>query len=112
SGGQWQKIAIARSLYKKDSVLIIFDEPTSSMDPLSENRFMNIISNFFDDKLIIFITHHLYITSIEDEVIYIKNGRIREDGTHIELMNVKEKYCELYKDETSLIKNKEFRILS
>ena len=106
SGGQWQKIAIARALYKKDSDLIIFDEPTSSMDPLSENRFMNIISNFFNDKIIIFITHHLKITSLVDEVIYIENGTILEHGSHKELMNLKGKYYELYNYEISLMKNK------
>lgn len=106
SGGQWQKIAIARALYKKDSDLIIFDEPTSSMDPLSENRFMDIISNFFNDKIIIFITHHLKITSLVDEVIYIENGTILEHGSHKELMNLKGKYYELYNYEISLMKNK------
>lgn len=105
SGGQWQKIAIARALYKKDSELIIFDEPSSFMDPMSENNFIYMISKFFDDKIIIFITHHLKITSLVDEIIYMENGKIIECGSHKSLMEKKGKYYELYNYEVSMMKD-------
>lgn len=104
SGGQWQKITIARALYNKNCKLIILDEPTSSMDPISENKFLNNVMPLLNDKIVIFITHHLKITSLVDKIIYMENGNIAEYGDSRELLNKKGKYFKLYHYEVSLLK--------
>lgn len=104
SGGQWQKITIARALYNKNCKLIILDEPTSSMDPISENKFLNNVMPLLNDKIVIFITHHLKITSLVDKIIYMENGNIAEYGASRELLNKKGKYFKLYHYEVSLLK--------
>lgn len=95
SGGQWQKIAIRRGEYR-DSDLIILDEPTASIDPQEESNMYEAFSKIVADKTSIIITHRLGVTKLADRVILMDNGRIVEDGTHLQLMKNKKKYYELY----------------
>lgn len=93
SGGQWQKIAIARGLYKKHE-LIILDEPTSSIDPFEENKIYEIFKDMCIDKTAIIITHRLASVKFVDRIIVMDNGRIEAIGNHKELLL----NCELYKN--------------
>jgi ABC-type multidrug transport system fused ATPase/permease subunit len=79
SGGQWQKIAIARALYKKADILIL-DEPTSSMDPLSEHRFFEQLRQVSAGRLVVLITHRLYNLRMADYIYVFDEGRIAEEG--------------------------------
>ncbi len=95
SGGQWQKLALARAFYR-DAKLIFLDEPTSSID--SENEEV-IFNNIFDDKrdkTYVIISHKFSNINKADRIIVLDGGKITEEGTHDELMNLKGKYWKMY----------------
>ena len=96
SGGQKQRIAIARALYKNPEVLLL-DEATSSLDSASEQIVKSTIDNFKNQgKTIIVIAHRLSTISTADTIIVMENGAIVEQGNHQELLNLKEKYYNLW----------------
>lgn len=105
SGGQWQKLALSRALFKNSDVIIL-DEPTSSMDPESE---LDIIHELFqgnNDKAVLIITHRLGVAVQADYILVMKEGRIVEEGTHQELMCQQGEYHRLYQAQTKIY-NKE-----
>jgi len=85
SGGQWQKIALARAFYK-NADLIILDEPTSFIDPLSEDIIFNNLRKIGNDKILILITHRIYNLKAVDKIIVLDNGEIAEFGDHQSLL--------------------------
>lgn len=91
SGGQSQKIAISRALYK-NSPIVILDEPTSALDPISEYEIYNSFNSLVEGKTAIYISHRLSSTRFSDNIAVFKDGEIVEYGSHEELI----------KDETSL----------
>ncbi|AFU17822.1 ABC superfamily ATP binding cassette transporter, membrane protein (plasmid) [Bacillus thuringiensis MC28] len=95
SGGQWQKIAIARCLFRECD-LIVLDEPTSALDPKSEVEIMEEFFRYSSDKAVIFITHRLGAAWLADEIIVMERGRIAERGTHQELLQLDGIYKELF----------------
>ena len=96
SGGESQKVAIARAFYK-DSPIIILDEPSAALDPISEYELNNSILNVGKDKTIIFISHRLSTTRNADKIIMLENGQIIESGNHEELLRLDKKYAEMWK---------------
>ena len=86
SGGQWQKIAIARALYKEHQVLIL-DEPTSAIDPLAEIDFFKTLKNGIGDKIIILITHRLYNLKLADYIYVMDDGHVKESGSFVDLIS-------------------------
>lgn len=95
SGGQIQKLALARALYKNAPVLLL-DEPTAALDPIAEQEMYLKYADFAKGKSSVFISHRLASTRFCDKIILIENGAISEYGTHTELMNVGKKYAELF----------------
>lgn len=95
SGGQKQKIAFARTLYK-DVSLLILDEPTSSMDPISEAQLYKNFNSISENRTTIFISHRLASCKFCDKIIVLNNKRIIDIGTHTELMNRNNLYSKLY----------------
>ena len=85
SGGQWQRIAIARSLASSSPVKIL-DEPTASLDPVGESNIYKEFEKLMKNKTAIFISHRLGSTKLADRIIVIANGKVSESGTHDELM--------------------------
>jgi ABC-type multidrug transport system fused ATPase/permease subunit len=100
SQGQWQKIAIARCCYS-DSLICIFDEPFSSIDVEAENHIIEQINCNRKEKLKIFITHRFSSISLADEIIVMKEGTVLEQGTHVQLVENKGLYYELYSAQTN-----------
>ncbi len=95
SGGQWQKIAIARGYYRGRD-FIILDEPTGNLDPLAEAEVFRKYLELAHDKTVIMVTHRISVASLADRIIVFKDGKIAEDGTHAKLMEKEGEYKRLY----------------
>ncbi len=95
SGGEAQKVAISRVLYSDASVLI-FDEPSSALDPLSEYRLNRTVLDLARDKTVIIISHRLSTTRMVDSIYMLENGRIIESGNHSKLIAQNGKYAEMF----------------
>lgn len=95
SGGQMQKVAIARALYRNSDV-IIMDEASSALDPISEAEINKTIMDQLGDKSMIIISHRLSTIKHVDKIYYMENGQIVESGTHSDLMKLNGKYAEMY----------------
>lgn len=95
SGGEAQKLAIAKALYK-DAPLFIMDEPSAALDPVSEAELYEKVNTLMKDKTILFISHRLSSCCFCDRILVWKNGRIIEDGSHEELLGRGREYRELW----------------
>ncbi len=96
SGGQWQKIAIARGFYKNHT-MIVLDEPTAAIDPAMETNLYNKFAELAVGKTAIIVTHRLGSAKIGDRIVVMDNGQISEIGCHDELMKINGKYAAMYK---------------
>lgn len=104
SGGQLQKLKLAQALYK-DAPVLLLDEPTAALDPIAEHQVYTDYFNFSKDKLSIFISHRLSSTRFCDRIIYIKEGKITETGTHEQLIANQNDYFKLYEAQAYYYKN-------
>ncbi len=100
SGGEKQRLAIARVLIKNPK-LIIMDEPTSALDPKAEYEINNLLLELANNKMVMVITHRLSTVIHMDRICYIENGKIVEEGTHNDLLNLGGKYSELFRIQAS-----------
>ncbi|MBR5041350.1 MAG: ABC transporter ATP-binding protein [Clostridiales bacterium] len=95
SGGEEQKIALARA-YAKEADIMVLDEPSSALDPIAENEMFKSMMEICKDKTLIMISHRLSSVLDSDCIFMLENGEIVEMGTHDELMNMSGKYSELF----------------
>lgn len=95
SGGEYQKLAIAR-IFASESEILILDEPTSSLDPISEEKILNRLIHENPNKTLIFISHRLSLAKLVDKIYLMKNGRIIESGTHNDLISQKGEYADMW----------------
>ncbi|MDX8365387.1 ABC transporter ATP-binding protein [Cytobacillus sp. IB215665] len=95
SEGQWQKIAIARALYKEGEIFIL-DEPTSALDPKAEIEVYNQFDNLTKRKTGIFISHRMASARLADKIFVMQDGEIIEVGSHEDLMNLDREYAQMY----------------
>lgn len=95
SGGEAQKLALARALYK-NSPVVILDEPTAALDPVAENEIYNRFNSFVEKKTAIYISHRLSSCVFCSRIAVFDNARLAETGTHSQLLENKGKYSELW----------------
>ena len=108
SGGEKQRIAIARALYKTPEVLIL-DEATSSLDSASEKYVQNAVQSLRKKgKTVIIIAHRLSTVMRSDKIIVLKEGEMIEEGAHAELLLMKGAYYNLWKSQFPMIEGNEF----
>lgn len=95
SGGELQRLMMARALYKNGSFLVL-DEPTAALDPLAENEVYRKYDEMAQGRTAIYISHRLASTRFCDRIILIDGGRIAEEGTHEQLLWQNGKYAEMF----------------
>ena len=96
SGGQLQRLALARAFYK-DSDIVIMDEPTAAMDVFFEREFYRTVFRQLKDKTVIFVSNRLSSVTACDTIVYMERGRILEQGTHDYLMGLQGGYYRLFR---------------
>lgn len=95
SGGQWQKLALARLFYK-NAGLVVMDEPTSALDALAENELYRALRHWGTDKIIIMVTHRLAQLKQADRIVVLRNGSIVEQGNFVQLMTENGYFAQLF----------------
>ena len=103
SGGQWQRLALARA-FLRDAPLIIMDEPNASIDPIAEASMIHNMFELARGKTCIFITHRLTTTALADRIIVLKEGMICEQGTHDDLKKLDGEYARMYNTQAAMYK--------
>ncbi|MBC2717404.1 MAG: ABC transporter ATP-binding protein [Desulfobacteraceae bacterium] len=100
--GQWQMIAIARA-FMRDARLIVLDEPTSSLDPITEYEIFSRFKDMLKNKSAVLISHRFSTVQMADRIVALKNGRIIEQGTHQDLMQKNGYYAHLFEKQSRVL---------
>src|SRR5207245_10083494 len=95
SGGEWQKIALARA-YLRDAQLLVLDEPTAALDARSEFQVFQRFAELTSGKMALFISHRFSTVRMADRIVVLENGSIAEEGTHERLTRMGGRYAEMF----------------
>ena len=96
SVGEWQKVALARTMMRRDCRVLVLDEPMAALDPESEEELLQSVSQFSAGRLTLFVSHRLSSASIAHRVVLLDAGRVAESGTHAELLRLGGRYASLF----------------
>lgn len=103
SGGQWQRLTLARALYKESEILIL-DEPTSSLDPKAEIEIFENLDEYEKNKTVFFVSHRFTTIRKADRIIFLENGEIKGDGSHEKLMLDNATYRTIFEEQAKSFK--------
>lgn len=107
SGGEWQRVAIARMMYSQSEIHIL-DEPTAALDPVAESKVYEMFNQINQGRFTIYITHRLGAAKIADEILVISDGKVVESGSHGELVSMKDGlYRNMFESQKSWYKTME-----
>lgn len=106
SGGQYQRLLLARALYQDGAVLVL-DEPTAALDPVAESQVYQAYQEYAKGRTSIFISHRLASTGFSDRIVLLENGKVAEKGSHEELMKKNGRYAEMFRIQSSYYQEKE-----
>jgi ATP-binding cassette, subfamily B, bacterial len=101
SGGQWQRVAIARSLLRSQAELLVFDEPTAALDPKNEHEIYQIFRTVAQGRMTVVVSHRLALAKLADRIIVLEHGKIWESGTHAALMANRDRYYDMFTRQAS-----------
>ena len=102
SGGQWQRVAIARSLLRlSQAELLLFDEPTAALDPKNEQEIYDIFRTIARGRMTVIVSHRLALAKLADRIIVLEHGQIVENGSHAELMALGDRYHAMFTRQAS-----------
>ena len=95
SGGEWQKVGLARA-YMRDAQILILDEPTAALDARAEYEVFQRFTELTRDKMAVLISHRFSTVRMADRIVVLEDGHVTEDGTHEELLELGGRYSELF----------------
>ncbi len=98
SGGQWQRLALARSYYR-DRPIVFLDEPTAAIDPLEEMALYQKLEDLAEGRTVVLVTHRLGAVRTADQIIVLEHGKIVEAGNFDELMEKKGRFSYIWKEQ-------------
>src|SRR5208337_856276 len=109
SGGEWQKVALARA-YLRDAQLLILDEPTAALDARSEFEVFHRFAELTAGKMALFISHRFSTVRSADRILVLENGKIAEAGTHDQLASMGGRYAEMFEMQASSYRDETYRM--
>jgi ATP-binding cassette subfamily B protein len=101
SGGQWQRVALARG-FVRDANVVFLDEPTAALDAKTEKALFERLIALTQDKTAVIISHRLFVTPMVDRILVLDHGRLVEEGRHDQLIRRNGVYAEMFKTQVGL----------
>ena len=101
SGGQWQKVALARAFMREEADILILDEPTAALDAEAEHAVFERFRQLTAGRTAILISHRFPTVRMADRILVLEGGRVTEDGTHADLLAAGARYATLFKLQAS-----------
>jgi ATP-binding cassette subfamily B protein len=111
SGGEWQKVALARAFMRPDARILLLDEPTSALDAQAEYDLFERLRSLTSGRTAVYISHRFSTVRRADRIVFLEHGRLVEEGTHEELMRLNGRYARLFRMQASAYTGEEIEIL-
>ena len=111
SGGEWQKVALARAFMREDARILLLDEPTSALDAQAEYDLFERLRSLTHGRTAVYISHRFSTVRRADRIIFLEHGRLVEEGTHEELMRLGGRYARLFRMQASAYTGEEVELV-